>query len=236
MSGRIIDKTTPGGVIVISTGLAAKMKGECIDSVRAQKGVRLLAHDYVEASTQKPFPRAATENLWHAVVTSSLRFDPSTIVALVDGDDWLAGGYALARVVDVYAQHPDTLVTYGSYRFADGRPGHAAPYDPSENIRAAPWRATHLKTFRLGMWRHMRPGYFMSDDGRWLDRCVDLATMFPLIERAGWSRTRFVPDELYVYNFRDSWEHNAPAGDRVSERRVEAMLRARTPLACVEAL
>lgn len=211
-------------IVVVSTAYAAKTEKACRDSIAEQLGAD-VRHVYIDAAKQS-IPLAATCNLWRAVGS----VDPDDVVALVDGDDWLTGKSSLAHIASLY-EDPEVWVTYGSYAFADGRRGHAAEYSPDESVRTSPWRATHLKTFRAKLFHHLKPADFQID-GAWLERCVDLATMFPLVELAGWDRTRFVSESLYAYNLAASWEWNTldPA-QRATERAVERNLRSRAPRA-----
>src|SRR5258708_24786968 len=126
-------------IVVISTGLNPPNKQRCIDSIQSQKRV-LFRHVIIDAAEQSP-PKKAMQNLVEAIAPLT----PDTIVACVDLDDWLTHDHVLERVQEMH--DAGAWVTYGSYVHADGRPGHARAYDRTD-YRAAPWLATHLKTFR----------------------------------------------------------------------------------------
>lgn len=223
-------------VVVVSTGKAAPTKERCLESVATQSLVAL--HFYVDAAEQDP-PKTVTENL-RAVLnacflsTNPLGFCSCTIkdtdvVVWLDGDDWLAHEHVIERVATVYREHPETWLTYGSFRFADGRPGWAKPYE-AEHFEHEPlyyrredWRGTHLRTFRAGLFRKIKP------DDLAFDLAVDQAVMLPMLEMAGAAHARFVPEVLCIYNYASSFEHRAGPLDLARERKAVEAIRRRPP-------
>ncbi|MBA0085951.1 MAG: hypothetical protein HRJ53_13210 [Acidobacteria bacterium Pan2503] len=212
---------------VISTGFASKTAEQCRRSIKAQDvtvyapvGLLMAPRwdwdwSFVDASTQTP-PKTASENVW----LMCRDFKPDDIVVWVDLDDWLAGPHALAAVAWHYEVYRETLCTYGSFVHANGAPGFASPYRHGENPRKAPWRATHLKTFKAGLVHRIDPEDLKLPTGEWTDRAVDMAYMFPIMEMAGLDRCRFIPEVLYVYNSADSFEANATPEEIARERRI----------------
>ena len=81
------------------------------------------------------------------------------IIVPVDGDDQLMHKDVLAHVAEVYATR-DCWLTYGSYANERGERGRECSPYPKQilergSFRRSPWRASHLKTFRFGLWRHV---------------------------------------------------------------------------------
>jgi hypothetical protein len=142
-----------------------------------------------------------------------------TIIVSLDGDDWLLPG-ALARVQRAY--DAGAQVTYGSFEYSDGRKGFAAPVVGPP--RDAPWTATHLKTFRAGLFKKIQHEHLQTPDGKWLENARDQAMMFPLLEMAG-DRAVYIPDVLCVYNSANSEEHRKGAPFITAERAASAYLR-----------
>ena len=173
----------------------------CLHSVASQDVQ--ARHVYIDTETEPPcldgFPHFP--NLIRVIADLP---DDEIIVSL-DGDDWLTPG-ALAFVQS--AHDAGALVTYGSFRYADGRAGFAAPL--AGPVRQSPWVTTHLKTFRAGLFRRIKHTDLRNEDG-WLEHARDMALMFPLVEMAG-SRAVFIPEILMVYNAANSSEfrHGAP--------------------------
>ena len=133
-------------------------------------------------------------------------------------------------------------VTYGTFVTTDGKRGFGAKYD-SNDYRKEPWRASHLKSFRAGLLQAMRledlhippqlacagaaPGALAGL--HWIDRAVDLAIMFAVMEMAGPDRVRFIPDILAVYNFTASFEANADDEEKSREKAIDRFVRAQKP-------
>ena len=179
-------------------------------------------HIYIEASEQNPVLRAE-ENFFEVVRS----LPPDSIVCCLDGDDWLAHPDVLAGIEAIYDIWPSTLVTYGSFVFADGRPGFAAPVQWPPRQHA--WTATHLKTFKAGLYQKIRPEDILS-----FPLARDLAMMFPLLEMAGPERSVFNPTIDYVYNYGASWEFNtASRADLVREQVYVKQLRSMKEYTCV---
>jgi hypothetical protein len=180
-------------LVVVSTCFRASDPDRCRPSVASQ--TYPARHVFVEAASQ-PTPKTHSENLYDSVRD----LDPDAVVVQLDGDDWLAHDRALERVASLY-EDPDIWLTYGSLAMSDGtyRSDINAPYAPGEDVRAAPWRCSHLKTFRAGLFQRVDPADLKLADGTWTGYAVDHATMFPMVEMAGWDRTRWVADVLCTY-------------------------------------
>ena len=83
------------------------------------------------------------------------------IIVPVDGDDRLMHSDVLAHVADTYAAD-DCWLTYGSYENEHGERGRECSAYPAavaakRAYRTHRWHASHLKTFKYGLWRHVPP-------------------------------------------------------------------------------
>ncbi len=224
-------------IVVVSTTFnpPADARERCLASVREQRrayevpakkvarvmGAELFAFDvehvYIDAAKQDP-PRDHWYNLSRVIE----RLDPETVVVALDGDDWLASPTALATVAKAHAE--GTWVTYGSFRFADGRPGFAGPTQ-ADHVRELPWTTTHLKTFRAGLFQRIQREHLLDATGAPLYHARDMALMFPILEMAGPERSRFIPEVLYVYNYGNSEEHNGTPEFWARDRATVAYVR-----------
>ena len=214
-------------ILAVSTGNGSPHKTRCLESVASQSAEHV--HVYTDAAEQAT-PRGAMENQWRTIVASHLPHE--TIVALVDGDDWLPHKDCLSVVQD--AHDAGAWVTWGSFRFADGRPGSAADYG-SDDPRCTPFRMSHLKTFRLGLFRRLAIEE-LQRDGAWLEHARDLAVMLPIWEMCPAERRRFIADPIYTYNLASSFEWSASPADLAREQEDVAYVRSRPRLAREESL
>lgn len=128
--------------------------------------------------------------------------NPSDIVIIVDGDDWLYHEGVLQRINDVY-EDPGVWMTYGQkIEYPTGYSGGAKliPYEVilNNDFREYDWVATHLRTFYAGLFQKIKKEDFLYE-GKFFPVAGDLASTFPMLELSG-SHSRFIPDILYVYN------------------------------------
>jgi glycosyltransferase involved in cell wall biosynthesis len=144
--------------------------------------------------------------------------DPDDIVVLVDGDDHLLSQNVLSFINDFYNEH-DCWMMYGSSRWTDGRPCCSSPYPELEfkNLRAAPFRVSHIRSFRAGLYHKIgeqdQEYSCMKDkNGEWFKSCYDVCMFMPMLEMAGFDKVKHNPKALYVYN-RD----NPISDDRVDQ-------------------
>lgn len=147
--------------------------------------------------------KTALENLHNAIMNHC---DPSDIVVILDGDDWFPNKNVLQYINEQYNTH-DCWIMYGQANWTDGRRGFASAYPPEEfkNVRKAPFRVSHLRTFRAGLYQAMQkqdPNFSGLKDvnGEFYKSSYDTAMMFPIMEMAGHEKTRFNDTILYIYN------------------------------------
>jgi len=144
----------------------------------------------------------ALANIHKAIEKSNCSDDD--IIVLLDGDDWLATSYSLNILEDTYKQE-DCLMTYGNYVYnPSGIPGLEPSKYPAEVVednlfRKDTWRASHLRSFKYSLWKHLKEEDLKDEEGRFFEMAYDQAIMLPLLEMAS-ERSSFISDTLYVYN------------------------------------
>lgn len=147
--------------------------------------------------------KTALENL-HNTIMEHCKSDE--IVVILDSDDWFPNKKVLQYIDEQYKAH-DCWISYGQASWTDGRRGFASEYLEQEfsNIRKAPFRVSHLRTFRAGLYHsmiHQDPNFsgLKDKNGEFYKSSYDTAMMFPLLEMAGKERTLFNDTILYIYN------------------------------------
>lgn len=156
------------------------------------------------------------ENIYRALVT--LPIDDEDIVVLLDGDDYIFGEYAFQLINEKYDNN--VLLTYGSYIDNYGRPSYWAPYSQEEfeDLRKAPWKASHLKTFKYKLFRAFLQQdptagnfKFYNDDAFYM-AASDRGIMIPLMEIAGFENTDMITNIVYCYRLHPNNDHASTAG------------------------
>jgi glycosyltransferase involved in cell wall biosynthesis len=120
------------------------------------------------------------------------------IVAVLQGDDWLAHEWVIARLNQYYAD-PDLWLTYGEASdYPTYRLGNAKPLDPRKPVRSQPFSGAHLKTFYAGLFKKIGEAD-LQYKGEYFQGAADLAYMFPMLEMAE-GHTQCLQDVLYICN------------------------------------
>jgi hypothetical protein len=147
--------------------------------------------------------RYALENIAIAIEDGNNTADEDVIIVL-DGDDWLASSLSFSRLNKEYADR-ECLMTYGSYIFYPygirGPEPSAYPEDviQKNSFREDQWRASHLRTFKYGLWKNIDHKDLKDEKGDYYTMAYDQALMLPLLEMAS-ERSRYIWDTLHVYN------------------------------------
>ena len=176
-----------------------------------------LPHDNEKAVVIKNETRkTALENIHDAIVNHC---DPDDIVVLVDGDDWLPNKNVLSYINDFYNQN-NCWIMYGQANWTDGRRGFASAYSAEEfkNIRKSPFRVSHLRTFRAGLYQKIKEqdsefSCMKDSSGGFYKMTYDVAIMFPILEMAGVEKVAFNDTILYIYN-----RNNPISDDKVNQQ------------------
>jgi len=140
----------------------------------------------------------ALYGIYHAVHA----LDDKTIVATVDGDDWLKHDKVFSLLNEAY-DDKDVLMTYGQYEeYPEWKLGQCKDF-PQEIIaksayRQYYWYSSQLRTFYAGLFKRVKQDDLLIE-GEFVRPGCDLFYMFPMLEMAG-GRMRFISTINYVYN------------------------------------
>ena len=175
-----------------------------VDDCSTDSSYDKLPHDDDRAIIVRNDSRkTALENIHDAIM---IYCDPDDIVVLLDGDDWFPNKNVL-KYIDEQYQKNDCWIMYGQAQWTSGQRGFASQYKPEEfaNLRKAPFRVSHLRTFRAGLYHsiiHQDQSFsgLKDNNGEFYKSSYDTAMMFPLLELAGKEKTLFNDTILYIYN------------------------------------
>jgi len=208
--------------IIVPFYNAEKWIGKCVESLKRQHHQNFVCTMIDDISTDNTFEAAkrsigddtrfrlikneerqyALGNIAYALERTECH--DNDVVVLLDGDDWLVSFKALNRLSEAYMDE-ECLLTYGSYVYYPmGTRGVEPSEYPEEVIdentfRQDQWRASHLRTFKYSLWKHLNHDDLKDEEGNYYKMTYDQAIMLPLLEMAG-KRSRFIPEILHVYN------------------------------------
>jgi glycosyltransferase involved in cell wall biosynthesis len=205
--------------IITNCGACEQYIGRSIDSLRSQTFGGWEAFVTVDPCGDATYERALDaargdarihivrneQRLWtmENVVRAVARLgdDPEDVFVVVDGDDWLATPRALATVAATYTDN-DCWMTYGSWVSSiDPDDGRWGPYPAgTRDFRTAPWRGTHLRTWKRWLWDEIDDRDLRDVDGGYFRIVEDRAYMLPMLEMSTTRRARHIAEVLLTYN------------------------------------
>jgi glycosyltransferase involved in cell wall biosynthesis len=121
------------------------------------------------------------------------------IVVEIDGDDWLPNSTTLTRVKDAYSDE-NVWITNGSFKYATGEMGFSSAQVNFNNLRVDRFTASHLRTWKVFLWRNIKDQDHKDSNGNYLSINADLAYMLPMLEMAGPEHYKYLPDVNLIYN------------------------------------
>ena len=133
------------------------------------------------------------------ICRDTVDIDDEDIVVEVDGDDWLANSKVFERVIETY-NGGDIWISNGSFKYADGRMGFSQPVTDLKTLRHGPYTASHLRTWKIFLWRAMKPEDLRDENGDWWSAACDLIFMYDMFEMAGLEHYTFMDTIHYIYN------------------------------------
>ena len=121
------------------------------------------------------------------------------IVVEIDGDDWLPNSKVLNNISKVYEDN-NVWITNGSFRYASGSIGFSSPQINFNDLRKDRFTASHLRTWRVFLWRNIKDVDHKDSNGEYFKVNADLAYMLPMLEMAGPEHYKFISDINLIYN------------------------------------
>jgi len=125
--------------------------------------------------------------------------DDNEIVIEVDGDDWLPDNKVFERVNNVY-KNKKIWIANGSFMYPNGVIGFSQKQQNFNDLRNSRFTATHLRTWKVFLWREIEQEDLKDDEGNYWKVTGDLSFMFPMLEMSGEKHYCFMPEINYVYN------------------------------------
>lgn len=146
----------------------------------------------------------ALPNIHNAIINYS--DDPDDIIFILYGDDWLSNKNVLKKINQAYNES-ECLITYGSAKLSDGKKSYSSQYRENEfnYIRKITQKFTYPITFRRSLYDKFieldpKCQQFLDKENKWFNCCSFQAITFPLLEIAGFYRTYYINEILYIYN------------------------------------
>lgn len=212
-------------IVVLTTAYnCEKYIEKCLDSIKSQRYTNFVCYVLDDLSTDSTLELVKKytypiDKRFLLSINSEKKYQPGNydqiirnttlvkdddIIVEVDGDDYLPDDQVFDRVIAYYS-NPNVWMTYGQFRYTSGHIGFASSVN-FEEVRTAVFTATHLRTWKAKLWRHIKPEDLKVDD-KYPECAGDVFFMLPMIEMCGPKHALFVHHINYIYNFEN------PIGD-----------------------
>ena len=126
----------------------------------------------------------------------------NSIMAVVDGDDFLIGRFVLKLFNAIYHRQ-DAWFVYSNFLLHISQLGFSKDYSEQTkqkgNFRAVGFKMSHQHTFYTKLYRKIREEDLKDDNGEWFKVAYDIAIYFPMAEMSG-TRIKHVPIPTYYYD------------------------------------
>tara|TARA_R110000851_G_scaffold291244_1_gene445559 strand:+ start:121 stop:837 length:717 start_codon:yes stop_codon:yes gene_type:complete len=119
------------------------------------------------------------------------------IIAILDGDDALCNENTVDLILKEYNNNPelDALWTAHSWDINGMNISRELPRDI--NPYQYPWVSSHLKTFKVSVFKKIKKENFQDLDGNWFERGCDQALYLPILRLS--RDLKFLNEICYLY-------------------------------------
>jgi glycosyltransferase involved in cell wall biosynthesis len=155
------------------------------------------------------------------------RFDDEDIIVELDGDDILFSSGSLSTINDIYIKDKNIWITNGSFVYSNGQFGFSDRVNPN-TIRNDVFKFSHLRTWKVHLWRNIDEESFLDTDGAYFKSAADVAYSLPMVEMSGDKHYKFISDILYVYNEENPFNDHKPgsrSGSQFEQVRCNQIIR-----------
>lgn len=154
-------------------------------------------------------------------------FDDEDIIVELDGDDILFSSGSLSTINDTYNKDKNIWITNGSFVYSNGQFGFSDKVNPN-TIRNDIFKFSHLRTWKVHLWRNIDEESFLDTDGNYFKSAADVAYSLPMVEMSGDKHYKFISDILYVYNEENPLNDHKPgsrSGSQFEQVRCNQIIR-----------
>ena len=120
-------------------------------------------------------------------------FDDEDIIVELDGDDILFSSGSLSTINDTYNKDKNIWITNGSFVYSNGQFGFSDKVNPN-TIRNDIFKFSHLRTWKVHLWRNIDEESFLDTDGNYFKSAADVAYSLPMVEMSGDKHYKFISD------------------------------------------
>jgi glycosyltransferase involved in cell wall biosynthesis len=196
-------------------------KAVFIDDCSTDNSWELLPHNDIRCVCVKNTENlSALPNIHNAILNYCEKED---ICVLLDGDDAFLKKNTL-EYVNSFFEENNCWIMYGQFVFSTGGVGFASAYteDEFKNIRKSPFKVSHLRSFKAGLYQKIKEqdsnfSCMKDKDGNFYRISYDVAMFAPMLDMCPFEKVKFNNIPLYLYNFEN------PISDHIKDQKGQTM-------------
>jgi len=119
------------------------------------------------------------------------------IIAILDGDDALCNENAVDLILKEYSDSPDLEALWTSHSWDINGMNISQDMPIKINPYQYPWVSSHLKTFKVDVFKRIKKENFQDLSGKWFERGYDQALYLPILYLA--KERKFLNEICYLY-------------------------------------
>ena len=119
------------------------------------------------------------------------------IIAILDGDDALCNENAVDLILKAYNSDPNLDALWTSHSWDINGMNISQDMPTKINPYQYPWVSSHLKTFKVSVFKKIKKENFQDLDGKWFERGYDQALYLPILYLS--KERKFLNEICYLY-------------------------------------
>jgi len=143
-------------------------------------------------------------------IKENININGNDVIVEIDGDDRLSDNDVLR---DIYEIYNDNNIWISNSRWLDTNGKNFKNYGKAkpENARFGPWNFSHLRTYRVFLFRLIKDEHLKYNDEYFKAAC-DLGYSIPMLEMAGSEHYYFLDRVTYIYQWHSNqtYSPNSP--------------------------
>ena len=119
------------------------------------------------------------------------------IIAILDGDDALCNENTVDLILKEYNTNPKLEALWTAHSWDINGMNISKDLPDNINPYQYPWVSSHLKTFKVNVFKKIKKENFVDLDGNWFERGYDQALYLPILYNA--TDRKFLDEICYLY-------------------------------------
>ena len=166
----------------------------------------------------------ALKNIYDTIYNIPEENLKNSIIAIVDGDDYLCNENTVEYILKEYNKNADMEALWTAHSWDINGLNISSDLPKNINPYHYPWVSSHLKTFTPEVFKKVNKENFKDTNGEWFKRGYDQALYLPILYLA--KGRKYLNETCYLYRMNSNSLKNRDAAEREQLNSVK-LVRAR---------